>query len=59
MSRKAKYPLRDMAVGETRLFLDTDANKLAKRYWMYPAMRFRSRTVMVRGQVAARTERLS
>ena len=30
--RPAKYPLRDMKVGETRLFPGVDADHIAKRY---------------------------
>ena len=59
MSRKARFPLRDMAVGETRLFFGTVADNIAERYWMYPGMRFTSRTVVVRGQIAAKTERMA
>ena len=59
MTQHAKYPLRDLRVGQTRLFPGVNADHIAKRYFMYRPMRFRSRTVMVRGVITAKTTRLA
>ena len=57
--RYAKYPLRDLRVGQTRAFPGVDADHIAKRYFMYRPMRFKSRTVMVRGVITAKTTRIA
>ena len=55
----AKYPLRDMQVGETRLFPGVDADHIAKRYSMYRPMQFMSKTIQLKGVVTAKTTRIA
>lgn len=56
---KPKIPLRDMRVGEVRMFEGYEADHIAKRYYMYKPMRFTSKTIMVRGVIMARTTRIA
>jgi hypothetical protein len=55
----AKYPLRDMQLGETRLFSGVDADHIAKRYSMYRPMQFMSKTIQLKGVVTAKTTRIA
>jgi hypothetical protein len=55
----AKYPLRDMQVGETRMFPGVDADHIAKRYSMYRPMQFMSKTIQLKGVVTAKTTRIA
>lgn len=55
----AKYPLRDMQVGETRLFPGVDADHIAKRYSMYRPMQFTSKTIQLKGVMTTKTTRIA
>jgi len=55
--RPAKYPMRDMKLGEERFFPNIVANDISRRTWMYKPMKFKCRTIVWRGTVGAKVRR--
>ena len=54
----AKYPMRDMKLGEERFFPGIVANSISRRAGMYKPMKFKCRTIVWRGTVGAKVRRI-